>query len=84
MQGNKQAYKWQDKYDAVMVGDSSVFVRHPERGAVANAQALNLSSLIKPSYVERAFVDILAIHIIDHCKGTTLSKRVADWHGNIT
>jgi hypothetical protein len=83
LQGNKQAYKWQDKYDAVTVGDSSILVRRPEGGAIANAQALNLSSLIKPLYVERAFIDILAIHIINHCKSTTLLKCVADWHGNI-
>ncbi len=37
LQGNKQAYKLQDKYDAVTVGDSSILVRRPEGGAVANA-----------------------------------------------
>jgi hypothetical protein len=83
LQGNEQVYKWQDNYDAVTLGDSSVLVRCPEGGAIANAQALNLSSLIQPSYVERAFIDIHAIHIIIHCKGKTLSKCIADWHGNI-
>jgi hypothetical protein len=71
--GNKQAYKWQAKYHAVAVGESAVLVMHPKDTAV-DAQFLCLLSLKQPTYAERAFLN-LKIHRVDHCKGTTFSKR---------
>jgi len=82
--GNKQAYKWVAKYDAIVVGeDSSVLVLRPKSGPIADAQSTCLSALQKPTYVERLFSDLHKIHHVDHCKGTTFSKHAKQAHENI-
>ncbi len=81
--GNKQAYKWAAKYDAIVVGeDSAVLVVCP-KNAAADAQSLCLSSLQQPTYAERLFSDLVKIHRVDHCKGTTFSKRAKQAYDNV-
>jgi hypothetical protein len=42
--GNKQAYKWVVKYDAIVVGEeSAVLVLRPAKGPIADAQSTCLS-----------------------------------------
>jgi hypothetical protein len=73
--GNKQAYKWVAKYDAIdIVGESTVLVLRPTKGPLVDAQSICLSALQQPTYVERLFSDLHKIHRVDHCKGPTLSK----------
>ena len=44
--GNKQAYKWAAKYDAIVVGEeSAVLVLRPTKGHIADAQSTCLSAL---------------------------------------
>ncbi len=70
--GNKQAYKWAAKYDAIVVEEeSAVLVLHPTKGPIADAQSTCLSALQQPTYFERLFLDLLKIHCVDHCKGNT-------------
>ncbi len=84
LDGYKQASKWANRYDTVVVGKNSlVLVYHPEKSAV-DVQALCLDVLCQLSYGKRAFADLLAIHKSDHCKGTTFLKPVKARHGNIT
>jgi hypothetical protein len=45
--------------------------------------AFDLSLLQQPTYAEKLFVDLLKIHKVDHCKGTTFSKQAKDAHGNV-
>ena len=53
--GNKQAYKWVAKYDAIVIGEESyVLVLHPTSGPIADAQSTCLSALQKPTYVVHA------------------------------
>jgi hypothetical protein len=61
--GNKQAYKWTAKYDAIVVGEeSAVLVLHPSKGPIANAKSTCLSALQQPTCVERLFSNLLKIH----------------------
>ena len=59
--GNKQAYKWAAKYDAVLLEDkSAVLVLRPTKGQHVDAQSIclsgfqsiRLSALQQPTYVE--------------------------------
>ena len=84
--GNKQAYKWAAKYDAITISDerdSAVLVLRPTRGPTADTQSTCLSALQKPTYVERVFSDLHKIHCVDHCKGTTFSKRAKLAYDNV-
>ena len=98
LDGNKQAYKWMAKYDAIVVdkagrGDDrvvevehAVLVLRPKKSAV-EAQSLQLSAALQPqpTYWERVFSDLYKIHKSDHCKckGNTLAKRSKQAHDNI-
>ena len=58
--GNKQAYKWAAKYDAILVSEereSAVLVLRPTGGPIADAQSTCLSALQQPTYVEQLFSD---------------------------
>ena len=84
--GNKQAYKWAAKYDAILVSEereSAVLVLCPTRGPFADAQSTCLSALQQPTYVERLFSDLRKIHCVDHCKGTTFYKRAKQAYDNV-
>jgi hypothetical protein len=82
--GNKQAYKWAAKYDAIVIGEeSAVLVLRPTRGPIVDAQSTCLSALQQPTYVERLFSDLHKIHRVDHCKGTTFSKRAKQAYDNV-
>ena len=83
--GNKQAYKWAAKYDAIVSEEreSAVLVLRPTRGPIADAQSTCLSALQQPTYVERLFSDLHKIHCVDHCKGTTFSKRAKQAYDNV-
>ena len=82
--GNKQAYKWAAKYDAIVVGEeSAVLVLHLTKGPIADAQSTCLSALQQPTYFERLFLDLLKIHCVDHCKGNTFWKRAKRAHDNV-
>ena len=59
--GNKQAYKWAAKYDAILhdpeqpsTVESAILVLRPKDSAV-DAQSLQLDHLQQPTYVERVF-----------------------------
>jgi hypothetical protein len=61
--GNKQAYKWAAKYDAIVVGEeSAVLGMQPKKGPVMDAQSLCLSSFQQPTYIERLLSDLHKIH----------------------
>ncbi len=60
--GNKQAYKWAAKYDAIVVGEDSAVLVVCSKNAAVDAQSLCLSSLQQPTYAERLFSDLLKIH----------------------
>ncbi len=82
--GNKQAYKWAAKYDAIVVGEeSAVLVMCSTKGPIANAQLTYLDALQQPTYFERLFLDLLKIHRVDHCKGNTFWKRAKRAHENV-
>jgi hypothetical protein len=83
--GNKQAYKWAAKYDAIVSEEreSAVLVLRPTRGPIADAQSTCLSALQQPTYVERLFSDLRKIHCVDHCKGTTFYKRAKQAYDNV-
>ncbi len=90
--GNKQAYKWAAKYDAVVLEDeSAVLVLCPTKGQHVNAQSTcllafqstRLSALPQPTYVERLFSDLHKLHHVDHCKGNTFYKRAKQAHKNV-
>jgi hypothetical protein len=50
--GNKQAYKWAAKYDAIVVGEeSAVLVLHPTKDPIADALLTCLSALQQPTYL---------------------------------
>jgi hypothetical protein len=67
--GNKQAYKWAAKYDAIVVGkESAVLVLRPTKSPIPDAQSTCLDALQQPTYFERLFSDLLKIHHVDHCK----------------
>ena len=83
--GNKQAYKWAAKYDAIVSEEreSAVLVLCPTRGPITDAQSTCLSALQQPTYVERLFSDLRKIHCVDHCKGTTFYKRAKQAYDNV-
>ena len=83
--GNKQAYKWAAKYDAIVSEEreSAVLVLRPTRGPIADAQSTCLSALQQPTYEERLISDLHKIHCVDHCKGTTFSKRAKQAYDNV-
>ena len=90
--GNKQAYKWAAKYDAVLLEDkSAVLVLRPTKGQHVDAQSIcllgfqsiRLSALQQPTYVERLFSDLHKLHRDDHCKGNTFYKRAKQAHENV-
>jgi hypothetical protein len=82
--GNKQAYKWAAKYNAIVVAkENAVLVLRPTKGSIADAQLTCLDALQQPTYVERLFLDLLKIHRVDHCKGNTFSKRANRAHENV-
>jgi hypothetical protein len=52
--GNKQAYKWAAKYNAIVVGEeSAVLVLRPTKGPNVDAQSTCLDALQQPTYFER-------------------------------
>ncbi len=90
--GNKQAYKWAAKYDAIVVREeSAVLVLRPTKGQNVDAQSTclsafqstRLSALQQPTYVEKLFLDPHKIHHVDHCKGNTFYKRAKQAHKNV-
>jgi len=86
LRGNYCAYKWLDRYHVFTYGSESavlVLRPHPSKGAV-DVTAMALSSLQRPTYIERFFYDLWKIHKDDHCKGRTFYTRVQDTHGNVT
>jgi hypothetical protein len=72
LEGNSQAYEWEKKYDVVMSGESAILVLHPN--TAVDVGSLDLSLLWQPMYAEKLFANILKIHSVDHCKGTTFFK----------
>jgi hypothetical protein len=82
--GNKQAYKWAVKYNAIVVGEeSTVLVLRPTKGPIADPQSTCLDALQQPTHFERLFLDLLKIHHVDHCKGNTFWKRAKQAHENV-
>jgi hypothetical protein len=53
------------------------------KGQVCDAQSLELSALVQPTYIMRVFIDLCKIHKDDHCKGGTIFSRAKERHGNI-
>jgi hypothetical protein len=80
LEGNSQAYEWERKYNVVVSGEIAVLVLHPD--TAVDVGSIDLSSLQQPTYAEKLFADLLKIHSVDHCKGTTLFKQVKR-HGNV-
>jgi hypothetical protein len=46
--------------------------------------SIDLFSFWQPTYTEKLVANLLKIHSVDHCKGTTFFKQVKDRHGNAT
>jgi hypothetical protein len=81
LEGNLQAYEWERKYDVVVSGEIAVLVLRPD--TAVDVSSVDLSSLWQPTYAEKFFADLLKIHSVDHCKGTTFFKQGKDRHGNV-
>ena len=90
--GNKQAYKWAAKYDAVLLEDeSAVLVLRPTKGQHVDAQSIclsgfqsiRLSALQQPTYVKQLLSDLHKLHPVDHCEGNTFYKRAKQAHENV-
>jgi hypothetical protein len=82
LEANLQAYEWEKKYNVVVSGEIAVLVLHPD--TAVDVGSMDLSSLRQPTYAEKLFVNLLKIHSVNHCKGTTFFKQVKDRHGNVT
>ena len=65
--GYTQAYKWEKKFDMISVGESRIVVHKPAEGAY------DIAGLSQPSYLERLFSDLHAIHNVDHCTPVLLT-----------
>jgi hypothetical protein len=79
--GNLQAYEWEKKYNVVVSGEIAVLVLRLD--TAIDVGSMDLSSLQLPTFAEKLFANLLKIHSVDHCKGTTFFKRVKDQHGNV-
>eukprot|EP01082_Thalassiosira_pseudonana_P015915 g13611.t1 g13611 contig9:47905-48735(-) len=76
-QGYLQAHPWSSKYVVASFGSSDVvLVRGDETEDIDHKQ--------RPSYYERVFADLKELHGMDHPKGRTFYKWVAERYDNIS
>ena len=81
-----QCYKWSSFYALVNDGDGGfIVVVRPK--AVAGFEPLqedaDIDTVLRLSYLERAYADIKHHHGADHCKGNTLVARIGQSIHNI-
>ncbi len=75
-EGYVQAGPWSSKYAVASFGSSDVVL-------VRGDESEDIDYKQRPSYYERVFADLKDIHGIDHPKGKTFYKQVAERFDNI-
>ncbi len=81
-----QCYKWSSSYALVNDGDGGfiVVIRPKEIAGFEPLQEnADIDTVLRVSYLERAYADIKHHHGADHCKGNTLLARIGQSIHNI-